>query len=46
MGYRIDRQIGGPYRSGAVARLFPNRLEVTMRLVHDGSASPTPTASP
>ena len=32
-GYRIDRQIGGAYRSGMFERLFPNRLEVTMRLV-------------
>jgi hypothetical protein len=32
-GYRIDRQIGGAYRSGNFERLFPNRLEVTMRWV-------------
>jgi SAM-dependent methyltransferase len=32
-GYRIDRQVGGAYRSGLFERLFPNRLEVTMRLV-------------
>jgi hypothetical protein len=32
-GYRIDRQVGGAYRSGVFERLFPNRLEATMRLV-------------
>ena len=31
--YRIDRQIGGAYRSGVFERLFPNRFEVTMRWV-------------
>jgi SAM-dependent methyltransferase len=31
-GYRIDRQVGGAYRSGMFERVFPNRLEVTMRL--------------
>jgi SAM-dependent methyltransferase len=36
-GYRIDRQVGGAYRSGVFERLFPNRLEVTMRLA--GAAS-------
>jgi SAM-dependent methyltransferase len=45
-GYRIDRQISGVYRSGSFERLFPNRLEVTMRLVHAGLADPTPVASP
>jgi SAM-dependent methyltransferase len=42
-GYRIDRQISGDYRSGLFERLFPNRLEVTMRLVRavpaDGPAA-------
>ena len=33
IGYRIDRHIGGAYRSGLFERLFPNRLEATMRLV-------------
>ena len=32
-GYRIDRQVGGSYRAGLFERLFPNRLEVTLRLV-------------
>jgi SAM-dependent methyltransferase len=32
-GYRIDQQISGPYRTGLFERLFPNRLEATMRLV-------------
>lgn len=32
-GYRVGRQIGGAYRSGVFERFFPNRLEVTMRLV-------------
>ena len=32
-GARIERQISGTYRSGAFERLFPNRLEVTMRLL-------------
>lgn len=36
-GYRIDRQISGPYRSGSVERLFPNRLEVTMGWVRAGT---------
>ena len=40
-GYRIDRQITGAYRSGYFERLFPNRLEVTMRVVRDNSADPT-----
>jgi SAM-dependent methyltransferase len=44
-GYRVDRQISGTYRSGNFGRLFPNRLEVTMRLVRAGSPDPTPTAS-
>jgi SAM-dependent methyltransferase len=35
-GYRIDRQISGPYRSGVFERLFPNRLEVSMRMVRAG----------
>ena len=34
-GYRIDRQVGGAYRSGMFESLFPNRLEVTMRLAAD-----------
>ena len=36
-GYRIDRQVGGAYRSGMFERLFPNRLEVTMRIAADGA---------
>jgi len=32
-GYRIDERISGPYRAGAFERVFPNRLEVTMRWV-------------
>jgi hypothetical protein len=31
-GYRIAAQIGGHYRSGIMAWLFPNGLETTMRL--------------
>lgn len=31
-GLRVEAEIGGAYRSGIFARLFPNRLEVTMRL--------------
>jgi SAM-dependent methyltransferase len=30
-GYRIAEAASGPYRSGAMAALFPNRLETTMR---------------
>jgi SAM-dependent methyltransferase len=30
-GYCIDSEISGAYRSGLFARLFPNRLEITMR---------------
>jgi SAM-dependent methyltransferase len=33
IGFRIDRQISGPYRHGLFALLFPNRLEATLRLV-------------
>lgn len=32
-GTRIDRRISGAYRAGLFQRLFPNRLEVTLRLV-------------
>jgi len=39
-GYRIDRQITGAYRSGYFEHLFPNRLEVTMRVVRGNSADP------
>jgi SAM-dependent methyltransferase len=39
-GYRIDRQIGGAYRRGSFERLFPNRLEVTMRWVRLRAADP------
>lgn len=35
-GYRIDALQSGPYRSGWFARLFPNRLEITMRLTAAG----------
>ena len=35
---RIDRQISGAYRAGAFERLFPNRLEVTMRLARGMAA--------
>jgi SAM-dependent methyltransferase len=38
-GYRIDRQLSGPYRSGLFERVFPNRLEVTMRWVRNGRPS-------
>ena len=44
-GYRIDRQISGAYRSGTFERLFPNRLEVTMRLVRANSVDPATAAS-
>ena len=44
-GYRIDRQISGAYRSGNFERLFPNRLEVTMRWVRATSVDPAPAAS-
>lgn len=37
-GYRIERQISGPYRAGHFERLFPNRLEATMRWTSAGSA--------
>lgn len=30
-GYTIERRTSGNYRSGLYARLFPNRLEITMR---------------
>lgn len=30
-GYRIERRTGGRYRRGAYERVFPNRLEITMR---------------
>lgn len=30
-GYRIVERVGGPYRRGPYERLFPNRLEVTMK---------------
>lgn len=36
-GYRIERQVGGAYRSGIFERLFPNRLEIAMRLVPNWS---------
>jgi ubiquinone/menaquinone biosynthesis C-methylase UbiE len=32
-GFKIDETISGPYRSGWFERLFPNRLEQSMRLV-------------
>src|SRR5262249_44500079 len=32
-GYHIDRQISGAPRSGYFERVFPNRLEVPMRLL-------------
>lgn len=32
-GYRIGESLSGQYRSGLFERLFPNRLETTMRLV-------------
>ena len=35
-GYRIEWQIGGPYRKGAFGRLFPNRLEVTLKWIRKG----------
>jgi SAM-dependent methyltransferase len=41
MGYRIDRQIGGNYRSGCFERLFPNRLEVTLRMVAVPASAPS-----
>lgn len=31
-GYRIVAKTGGQYRTGPLAALFPNRLEITMRL--------------
>lgn len=34
-GYRIGDSIGGAYRSGPYAWVFPNRLEVTLKLVSD-----------
>jgi len=37
-GYSIDRQISGAYRSGHFERLFPNRIEVTMRWVRGNQA--------
>ncbi len=32
-GYRIERRVGGAYRSGLFERMFPNALEVTLRMV-------------
>lgn len=32
-GFSIGERVGGAYRSGLFERVFPNRLEVTMRLV-------------
>jgi SAM-dependent methyltransferase len=31
-GYRIDARVGGTYRAGPFAAVFPNRLETTLRL--------------
>ncbi len=31
-GYRVSERVSGPYRRGVYERLFPNRLEITMRL--------------
>jgi SAM-dependent methyltransferase len=31
-GYRIVARVGGQYRTGPLAALFPNRLEISMRL--------------
>jgi ubiquinone/menaquinone biosynthesis C-methylase UbiE len=33
VGYRIENELTGAYRSGVSERLFPNRLEITMRWV-------------
>lgn len=35
-GYRVESTVSGVYRTGLLARLFPNRLEITMRWVKDG----------
>lgn len=35
-GYRIERHVSGRYRAGLFERAFPNRLEVTMRLLPVG----------
>lgn len=35
-GYRVESQVCGAYRAGLLARLFPNRLEITMRWVKVG----------
>ncbi len=32
-GYQVESTVSGEYRSGLLARLFPNRLEITMRWV-------------
>jgi len=32
-GYTIDTRVSGAYRAGLFERIFPNRLETTMRLV-------------
>jgi SAM-dependent methyltransferase len=32
-GYRIDEEVGGRYRKGLFELVFPNRLEITMRLL-------------
>lgn len=45
-GYHIDGQIGGAYRSGFFERLFPNRLEVTMRMIPAGATVPVPAVTP
>jgi SAM-dependent methyltransferase len=44
-GYRIDQQISGDYRQGAFERVFPNRLEVTLRLRRAGQAALTSSAA-
>lgn len=35
-GYRVESTVSGAYRAGLLARLFPNRLEITMRWVKVG----------
>jgi putative flippase GtrA/SAM-dependent methyltransferase len=35
-GYRVESTVSGQYRSGPVAMVFPNRLEIVMRWVKTG----------
>ncbi len=45
-GFAVAAASGGAYRSGPFARLFPNSLEITMRWMPEGRASPAPEDDP